>query len=733
MARARLSEKFLKLQYEKFQNSRRFLPRFCPGPAIENLSSKVLTPEEIHILSKGPKFCLPHPRVNFSEIVSSVEAGIFGSRGIVENPDLLRGEVVKNLLNFTPYSSNSKTRETQILVNLKRDPDIIITRADKGNKIVILDKISYNKKVTDILSDTHTYKRIESDPTDKFTREVRKELGILQKERLVTPQMYKMFYPKGCSAPKFYGLPKIHKDGVPLRPIVASYSSPASRLGKWLATIFRPLMSTQASYIKNSVHLVEKLKNLDIKKDTILASFDAISMYTSCDIKKCEFALQKKLEDNIDRMDYKTLDIETIMRLVRLCNRYSLYFRYNNQFFTQTNGLPMGTSLSPFLATFYMEFIETSALNTFPLKHRFWGRFVDDVISVWNHGEIELNAFLLHLNSFDSNLQFTLELEDNHKLPFLDVLIFNKSLSLEYSIYRKPTHNDRYLHFSSNHPPCVKRGVVISLVDRIIRICSKAHIIPELNYLKDILFCNGYPIKLLESIIEKRQKKAEKDLSSPQPPTDIIPLVGDKKVFTVLPYFRKLGDKLQRILKKHNLNVTFKNSNKIQNYFNSGKDKTSPILGSGVYRVPCSCGCFYVGRTHKQLGERLLEHRSSIDKAMELCQRPETFDSALAQHVYDNPHHFVLFDNTSIIAPVKGLIQVFREAVEIKKYIHRKVALNRDTGETYLSPIYNELINSDRFYLNIKKNHILQPNLISDDVLPGKRLAFKNALYKLKN
>ena len=98
-----------------------------------------------------------------------------------------------------------------------------------------------------------------------------------------------------------------------------------------------------------------------------MASFDAISMYTSCDIKKCEFALQKKLEDNIDRMDYKTLYIETIMRLVRLCNKYSLYFRYNNQFFTQINGLPMGTSLSPFLATFYMEFITHGILVVYPV------------------------------------------------------------------------------------------------------------------------------------------------------------------------------------------------------------------------------------------------------------------------------------------------------------------------------------------------------------------------------
>ena len=89
-------------------------------------------------------------------------------------------------------------------------------------------------------------------------------------------------------------------------------------------------------------------------------------------------------------MDYETQDIETIICLVRLCNSSSSYFGYNSQFFTQVMGLSMDTSLSPNLATFYMEFIKTSALENFPLKNPFWGWFVDDVISVWDHGEESL-------------------------------------------------------------------------------------------------------------------------------------------------------------------------------------------------------------------------------------------------------------------------------------------------------------------------------------------------------
>ena len=161
----------------------------------------------------------------------------------------------------------------------------------------------------------------------------------------------------------------------------------------------------------------------------------------------------------------------------------SLYILcFEKKIFLQVKGLPMATVLSPFLANFYMDFIEQPALNSCPFKHSLWFRFVDDILAVWEHGQDCLKDFLAHLNSFDSNLQFTIELDVTGKLPFFDVLIIKNIPSLEFSIYRKPTHNYRYLHFLSNHPPCVKRGVVISLVDRVLNICSRNHLKSELDY-----------------------------------------------------------------------------------------------------------------------------------------------------------------------------------------------------------------------------------------------------------
>ena len=72
-----------------------------------------------------------------------------------------------------------------------------------------------------------------------------------------------------------------------------------------------------------------------------------------------------------------------------------------------------------------------------------------------------------HLNGLRPNIQFTVELEKDGTLPFLDTLLRRKDDgSLEVTVYRKPTHTDRYLNFHSHHPVHVKRGLVKCLFER---------------------------------------------------------------------------------------------------------------------------------------------------------------------------------------------------------------------------------------------------------------------------
>ena len=89
---------------------------------------------------------------------------------------------------------------------------------------------------------------------------------------------------------------------------------------------------------------------------------------------------------------------------------------------------------------------------------------------------------------------------------------------------------------------------------------------------------------------------------------------------------------------KHNINTCLQTVKPLGSSLNSGKDSTRGDLVSGVYKIPYSCGKFYIGRTHQQFTERFIEHRNSIEKKkLQLRKPPETFVSPLAEHTFFHP------------------------------------------------------------------------------------------------
>ena len=111
----------------------------------------------------------------------------------------------------------------------------------------------------------------------------------------------------------------------------------------------------------------------------------------------------------------------------------------------------MGNPLLPVVANFYMEHFEALVIESARLKPATWLCYVDDTFVVWNEGRDELQDFLKHLNTIRPSIQFTMEMEEDGKLPFLDVLVTRGADRLTTKVYRKATHTDRYIHFTSNH------------------------------------------------------------------------------------------------------------------------------------------------------------------------------------------------------------------------------------------------------------------------------------------
>ena len=137
----------------------------------------------------------------------------------------------------------------------------------------------------------------------------------------------------------------------------------------------------------------------------------------------------------------------------------------------------MGSPLSPIVANIFMESFETLALNSYPLKPKVWKIFVDDTNIIWAHGNDELKKFIQHLNNQLDAIQFTLEMEENGSIPFLDVRLTKRpDATLSNQVYRKPSHTKQYLHVDSHHHPAQKLGVIKTLATRALKISDKEHL-----------------------------------------------------------------------------------------------------------------------------------------------------------------------------------------------------------------------------------------------------------------
>ena len=73
-------------------------------------------------------------------------------------------------------------------------------------------------------------------------------------------------YPTGTGPPKFYGLPKIHKPGTPLRPIVSSTGTVTYTTAKELAKILKPLVGMSTHHVHNTKDFMEHLKDIRLKQ-----------------------------------------------------------------------------------------------------------------------------------------------------------------------------------------------------------------------------------------------------------------------------------------------------------------------------------------------------------------------------------------------------------------------------------------------------------------------------------
>lgn len=141
----------------------------------------------------------------------------------------------------------------------------------------------------------------------------------------------------------------------------------------------------------------------------------------------------------------------------------------------------------------------------------------------------------------------------------------------------------------------------------------------------------------------------------------------------MIPYVAGVSEDVRRICRKFGFRVVFKSGYTLRSILTRVKDKLPMEKKSMVvYKIPCSCGKFYIGETRRRLETRMKEHQDA-------CREGLLKKSAIAEHAWENCHP-IKWEEASVIdhARRSGELLV-KEALHIQ-LTSRDERFNRDEG-----------------------------------------------------
>jgi len=395
------------------------------------------------------------------EFVKDIENNIkkldLNTQNILRNRAIL---IVNSLSSFCPKNNMIDKKLIQLQKESKRflndNPELILTKADKGNITVALNKKEYMKDINEMLKDTNTYSKLTKNPLNKLTSSVRELLARWKKHDYISIATYRSLYCSDGILPKAYGLPKVHKAGCPYRIIISSIDSPIYSLATFLHNIINNNIPAAKSRIDNSFLLVDSLNNKKLENDSFLISLDVVSLFTNIPIDIAVECVERRWDLFSNECKIPKDEFLGAIRLVL----NSSFFTFDNVFYNQTFGTPMGSPLSPIIADIVMQDLENSVLNTVKFPIPIFYRYVDDILLAVPEEKIDL--ILNKFNSFHPRLQFTLE-RGGDRINFLDTTIILDKNVIKIDWYHKPTFSGRFLNYWSHHPLSQKRSVIMGL------------------------------------------------------------------------------------------------------------------------------------------------------------------------------------------------------------------------------------------------------------------------------
>lgn len=401
------------------------------------------------------------------------------------------------------------------------DNNYVVTATDKNLGIAVSERTWIISKSRDCLADENAYKKVSKAQAKEILDRKCVEMRALSSIAEQFDEKYgslSAFLKHKVTAegddhhiPKFYGIPKIHKQPVKFRPILPCHSAIQNPAAKFCSKVLKPLVNAAPTVIRGTKDLAIKLSQLQLPpwREIFIVTGDVVGYYPNIPLRKCldrvfEMYLEyywndADLADNIEELELFRRCLET--------GNTELLTQFDGQIHQQLMGLAMGVADSPDLANLYGWYCERRDKVLENPRIAFYGRYIDDCAAiVFASSEAEaLDAVRTAVKIDDCEITW----EVGKFLPFLDMMLYvDRDNSLQHMPYKKARNHQERIPWISAHPYDVKRGTFYGEMSRLATLSSKKeHYLAALESLVALYVKRGYPIGIVQAWRKEKQRE----------------------------------------------------------------------------------------------------------------------------------------------------------------------------------------------------------------------------------